>query len=100
EEVNFGAKTANRASEGVIARLVSTIWSLFFGSSCRAMGTHDRTIHRPLLPINRTVCVKLGLKQLENALPSAIATPGRKAIIDGLPSAIAFWDIRPGRAGM
>jgi hypothetical protein len=100
QQVDFGAEATNRASECVIAWLVRTIRSVFFGSSRRAVGTHNRAIKRPLLPVNGTISVKFGLKDLQDALPGAIAAPDSIAIINGLPLAIAFGDIRPGCASM
>src|SRR5512138_450621 len=95
QEVDFRAEATDRSSERVVAGFGDAVGPTFFRPGSGAVRPDNRAIQGPLLPVNRALCVQFDLEGFEDAVPGAIAAPGRVAVIDGLPLAIAFRDIRP-----
>jgi hypothetical protein len=76
-------------------------WSPFFPRPCgSAVCSNHGSIKSPLLIVDQAMFVELELERTHHPIPSFIATPGRVAVIDGLPVAVAFRNIGPGSSSM
>src|SRR5262249_50267924 len=100
QEVDLGTEAANGAAECVVGRLIWPIAGIVRCARRGAVGTDNRPIQRPLLPIDAALRVEFDLERFENAVPSAIAAPERIAVVDRFPFAVAFGNIWPRRASM